>query len=231
MSAFLTPKHEPYYPYGANEPTLAIATFSYDQMGEVIPDRAGRMGWMYNRHGYELLAQARRGGARSEEEGRDVVQDTACALWQREDFEPARDFPLSLVVAQSRGADRGRQRGRRRDPLAGALPLEDVPDPHAAADADDPEESARRDRALWQAIRSLPECERVVVEMRVRCSCAAWERGGFALLTRLVSDYRGCPVSESTVRNQWASALKKLKAKLASLGYGKSTEGRTGERT
>ncbi len=109
-----------------------------------------------------LLARIVRAQGSSDEEGRDLVQQTFLQLHRaRRDYragEPLR--PWLLTIAYNLCRDRWRTLGRRRE-----VPLEQAPPPVDTATPADLLQAGRRAERLRGALRMLPGDQRQVVEM------------------------------------------------------------------
>ena len=152
---------------------------------------------LYDRYAEIALATARRmlGEAGAE----DLVQDVFMEVWRRADtFDPSRGTVRTwiLVRLRSRALDKLRSAPVRRE-----VPTEDVAPHRAAPSSDDPALAPDR-RAVREALASLPDDQRSVLELAYFYGMSSSE----------IAEHMGSPIG--TVKSRTAAAMNKLRSVL-----------------
>lgn len=115
---------------------------------------------LFDRYGAQVMRLARR-RVSSDDEARDIVQQTFLHMHRaRLDFHPdAKLRPWLFTIAMNLVREHYRKRGRRRETL---LEPERLPEPTRG---DDPVRQAETAKRVQQALASLPEGQREVIEL------------------------------------------------------------------
>ena len=190
-------------PPGAD--TASRSASDQDLSARLVRRDPSALAEIYDRHADRVHALGLR-MLRSPSEAEDLAQDIFTALWQSPgSYDPGRG-PLSawlLMLTRSRAVDRIRARKARRDrglePAADAE-LPEVRDPGPGPEAE--YQRSIRGRAVWEALRALPEPQRQAIE-------AAFFEG---LSQSEVAEKTGAPLG--TVKTRIRDGMRKMRSLL-----------------